>query len=304
MQMETRTGISRSIVGVFDSSDEAQRALEQLRADGLGPDEVSVMMRDTHVTESIQEQAASSPVAGGAAAGAALGGLLGGLAGWMVAIGAIAIPGVGLVVGAGALAAMLAGIALGAATGGLIGGLLSLGVPEDEARQYEDHLREGRVLLTVHPSPDFEIARATGILEANGAYDVRVYDSPPQHTTGEADLPEVPQPLAEPFVGGGEPVMQPQDMQEIVPMTGTLGPEVAGTEVSSADVEDRGALVEEDAVQATSQASAVITSETVLAEPNASNEDEMGYKEIPESETKTEESSESVNEIRKHYQPE
>src|SRR5437667_2711108 len=133
------------------------------------------MMRAAHVAETIQEQAAESPMVGGAATGAALGGLLGGLAGTMVAIGAIAIPGVGLVAGAGALAAMLAGVALGAATGGLIGALLSLGVPEDEARQYEGHLREGRVLLTVHPSPDFEIARATGIMEAHGAYDVRVY---------------------------------------------------------------------------------------------------------------------------------
>ena len=88
MQTETRVGISRSIVGVFDGPDEAQTALEQLRAEGLGPDEVSVMMRDAQVAESLPEQVAESPVAGGAATGAAIGGLLGGLAGWMVAIGA------------------------------------------------------------------------------------------------------------------------------------------------------------------------------------------------------------------------
>lgn len=187
MQIETRPHISRSIVGIFDSSEEAQQALEQLRAQGLGPDQVSVMMRDAQAAESIQEQAAGSPVAGGAATGAALGGLLGGVAGWMVSIGAIALPGVGLVIGAGALAAMLMGVALGAATGGLIGALLGLGVPEDEARQYENHVREGRVLLTVHPSPLFDVTRATRILEANGAYDVRVYDASPERIASHAN---------------------------------------------------------------------------------------------------------------------
>jgi hypothetical protein len=175
-------------VGVFDGQDEAERALEQLREAGLQPGDVSLLMRDAPSGDTESERSYPSPVAGGAAAGAALGGLLGGAAGWAIAIGAITIPGVGFLIGAGALAATLTGIALGAATGGLIGGLLGLGVPEDEARQYEGHVREGRVLLTVHPGPDLPVERVTGIVEANGGYDVRVYDLPAPHVSAPVEV--------------------------------------------------------------------------------------------------------------------
>jgi uncharacterized membrane protein len=176
--MDAQVGVRRSVVGVFDEPEQAQTALEQLQAEGLGPDEVSIMMRDTNAEREEAEENRYSPVAGSAATGAALGGLLGGLAGWALAIGAVGIPGVGLVIGAGALATTIAGIALGAAAGGLAGALLGLGVPEEDARQYEGHLRAGRVLLTLHPAADFPIERATGIMDANGGYDVRVYDTP------------------------------------------------------------------------------------------------------------------------------
>jgi hypothetical protein len=179
--METNRG--RSIVGVFDSSVDAERALAQLRAIGAGPEDVSVMMRDTRASEEPAPTTGGTAVAGGAATGATLGGLLGGLAGWMVAIGAIAIPGVavpgvGTIVGGGILASTLAGLAIGAATGGLIGALLGLGVPEEDAREYEAHLKEGRILVTVHPTTSLDANGAANILQANGAYDVRVYDAP------------------------------------------------------------------------------------------------------------------------------
>lgn len=173
----------KSVVGVFDSSVEAERALAQLRAMGAGPEDVSVMMRDSKGGEMVTTDAAGSPVAGGAATGATLGGLLGGLAGWMVSIGAIvipgvAVPGVGTIIGGGVLASTLTGLAIGAATGGLIGALLGLGVPEEDAREYESHLKEGRILVTVHPSPAIEAAAALSVMQANGAYDVREYDAP------------------------------------------------------------------------------------------------------------------------------
>ena len=153
------SGTQHSIVGVFNTSVEAERALDQLRAQGVAPEDVSLMMRDVKASEEAASTPPAANVMGGAATGAAFGGLLGGLAGWMLAIGAITLPGVGPIVvvgagglmGAGALASMLTGLALGAATGGLIGALLGLGVPEEEARQYESHLRDGQILLTVDP---------------------------------------------------------------------------------------------------------------------------------------------------------
>src|SRR4051812_45202270 len=88
-QTVANSGTRHSIVGVFDTSVEAERALDQLRAQGVAPEDVSLMMRDMKATEEAASTPPAANVMGGAATGAAFGGLLGGLAGWMLAIGAI-----------------------------------------------------------------------------------------------------------------------------------------------------------------------------------------------------------------------
>jgi uncharacterized membrane protein len=192
MEMAPPRTSTVSIVGVFDSGDEAESALVRLEQVGIERQQVSVMLRDTGPRPEDEVRGPASPVAGGAATGAAFGGLLGGLAGWMIAIGAIAIPGVGLIVG-GALAATLTGIAVGAAAGGLVGALLGLGVPEEEAREYEEHVAKGRVLLTVHLAPGTEAASIASLLQEAGGYDVRIYDVPAPEAPAAADAAEAAQ---------------------------------------------------------------------------------------------------------------
>ena len=53
---------------------------------------------------------------------------------------------VGLVI-AGPLAAGLAGAGAGAATGGLVGALTGTGVPEDEAKIYENEIKDGGIYM-------------------------------------------------------------------------------------------------------------------------------------------------------------
>ena len=96
-----------------------------------------MLARDRDTAGKLAEDTGTE-VAAGAATGALAGGLLGGVAGWLIGIGALAIPGVGPIIAAGPLAAALGGAALGAATGGIIGALTGVGVPEDEARYYDD----------------------------------------------------------------------------------------------------------------------------------------------------------------------
>ena len=64
---------------------------------------------------------------------------------------------VGLVI-AGPLAAGLA--CAGAATGGLVGALTGTGVPEDEARRYEDEIKDGGIYMGYKPKNE-EDARYT-----------------------------------------------------------------------------------------------------------------------------------------------
>src|SRR6185312_8837138 len=93
----------------------------------------------------------------GAATGAVAGGVLGGLGGWLIGIGALAIPGVGPFIAAGAFATALGGAAIGAGVGAIAGALMGMGVPEEHARYYEGEAKAGRTLVTVRADDDYDL---------------------------------------------------------------------------------------------------------------------------------------------------
>ena len=135
----TTTTMSHTVAGVFHSSSDAEKALNALKDAGFSPDQVSVVAKDTGETKTMVEH---SDMAGaettGAGAGALLGGITGGIAGWLVGIGALAIPGIGPIVAAGALATTLGGAAVGAVAGGLIGALVGRGHPRRGCSELRD----------------------------------------------------------------------------------------------------------------------------------------------------------------------
>jgi len=108
-------------------------------------------------------------VVGTAVIGAGVGTLLG--------IAALAIPGVGPLVAAGAIAssaipgAALTGAAIGAAAGGLTGLLKDHGVTSEDADYYEGRINEGGVFVSVN-TEEAGIAKETAqdILYRNGGH--------------------------------------------------------------------------------------------------------------------------------------
>ncbi|MCC6178078.1 MAG: general stress protein [Chloroflexi bacterium] len=178
-----KTGDRRTVVGVFDGSETAESALAALKGAGFSPDQVSVVARDARESQDMVENTGMG--AEGATSGAFLGGITGGVIGWLVGIGALAIPGIGPVVAAGALATTIAGAAIGAVAGGLIGALVDAGVPEEEARGYHEHVKGGRILLTVNARTDEQAHEAYRILQRNSGIDVRGYGFTPATTTEE-----------------------------------------------------------------------------------------------------------------------
>lgn len=96
-----------------------------------------------------EKDAASSDVAKGVATGASIG--LG--VGTAAALATMLIPGMGLVIGGGALAAAVtaiaAGTSAGAVAGGLVGYLRDHGVPEGSAKQYSSVFDKGGAILAV-----------------------------------------------------------------------------------------------------------------------------------------------------------
>src|SRR5581483_5560243 len=134
---------------------------------GFSVDDISILMPDAEHARAGED---TSNTDFGAAGPAVAGGVLGGAAGWLVGLGSFVIPGVGPFIGAGALAAAAVGAAIGASVGALASGLMQMGVPEEEARWYEQEARSGRTLVTVRAGDRYGEAR--DLLRRFGAYDV------------------------------------------------------------------------------------------------------------------------------------
>src|SRR3954471_3047006 len=104
-----------TIVGLFGTRDEANRAFEALRRAGYGDADIGVMMRDDRGR--VVEQTGSMTPAGNAesaAVGAFGAGVVGGLGGLTIGLTGLLIPGIGPFLVAGPLAGLLGGAALGA----------------------------------------------------------------------------------------------------------------------------------------------------------------------------------------------
>lgn len=138
----------RKIVGVFSSYEAAVDAIEELKQKGYRSDEISVIAKDRDDVEDVTDETGTKAPEG-LATGAATGGILGGTAGLLAGLGALAIPGIGPILAAGPIAATLTGAAVGASAGGLVGGLIGLGIPEEEAKRYDDYIDNGRILVLV-----------------------------------------------------------------------------------------------------------------------------------------------------------
>ncbi|MEG3163615.1 hypothetical protein U1701_03305 [Sphingomonas sp. PB2P19] len=136
------------VSAVFDTHAEAERAVSDLRSAGVRDSAISIVAQhDGKNTTTDGSGADTQEFVGKVAAGAGIGTLLG--------IAALAIPGVGPLVAAGAIAsaAIPAAAVTGAALGGAVGGLEKVmtdhGVSRVDASYYEGRINEGGVFVSV-----------------------------------------------------------------------------------------------------------------------------------------------------------
>jgi hypothetical protein len=179
------SGRQKRAVGVFSTRRETEHALGELRTAGFDMNRVSVIAKDADSQGDIAgidvHDSTDNKADEGATKGALTGGTLGGLTGLLVGLGLVAIPGIGPIMLAGAsataIATTLAGTALGAAAGSLIGALVGMGIPEEEARVYNDRVARGDYLVLVDGS-EAEVAQAESILSRGGIQHWNTYDYP------------------------------------------------------------------------------------------------------------------------------
>jgi uncharacterized membrane protein len=159
----------QTIVGLFEARDQAEGAIGRLKAIGVSPDAIGVAMKDPAEVSDIAEVTEANDLAEeGATAGAVSGATVGTLVGLALVGSTFVLPGVGIFVIGGPLAAALAGAGIGAASGGILGALVGLGIPEHEARHYTSKLEGGSILVSAHVS-DALAPEVSLILDEEGA---------------------------------------------------------------------------------------------------------------------------------------
>jgi len=166
-----------SIVAVYPDHATAEYAVRQLHEAGFALGDLSIVGRDFQVTE---EPFGFVSRGDYVKAGAESGAWFGGLFGLFLGAGFLVLPGLGLVVVAGPIAAaLLAGIEgalAGTALGSLAGALVGWGVPRDRAIQYETDVKGGKFLVLVRSSPEV-VARARNLLAHDGQKHLDVFES-------------------------------------------------------------------------------------------------------------------------------
>ncbi len=166
----------KTIVGLFDTFDEAKKAAQDLENAGIGHNDISIVANNetgAYAANSTDTTTTGTPSVSGHAIGhdAVAGAEIGGVAGLLLGLTGLAIPGLGWIATAGWLGGMLLGAATGAAVGGLVGAFTSVGVPEEDAQHYTEAVRRGGILLAVR-SQDEQAQRVAEILGEDGAVNI------------------------------------------------------------------------------------------------------------------------------------
>ena len=162
---------------VFDSREEAERALAELRSSGIPDDAISIIGK----SERGDGSGIDDDDDGGANKSGAVKGAIGGAAaGTLLGVAALAIPGVGPLAAAGAIAAgaipeaAAIGAGVGATLGGISGLLSKEGVDDDDAEYYEGRINQGGYFVGVHADRSGgSIDQARDILYRNGGHSAK-----------------------------------------------------------------------------------------------------------------------------------
>lgn len=147
---------NKMVTGLFRDRESAEGAYRSLSERGYEKDDVNLLMSEDTRKKYFDDKDSELGTKAweGAGKGAAIGGGVGATLAAIAAIGTtLALPGLGLLI-AGPIAAGLAGGGAGALTGGLIGGLVGHGIPEEEAKAYEQGIKDGGIVMGVNPRSD------------------------------------------------------------------------------------------------------------------------------------------------------
>jgi uncharacterized membrane protein len=164
MNREKTMTPANSVVAIYDTHEQAERAIKELQQAGADMKSLSIAAKNTHTDEH---------VVGYYNAGdrmkywGKVGAFWGGFWGLLFGSAAFAIPGIGPILVAGPLVGwIIAGLEGAAVVGGVsaVGaGLVSIGIPKDSVLKYDVALKTDKFVLVVHGTQD-EVNKAKDII--------------------------------------------------------------------------------------------------------------------------------------------
>ena len=166
----------QAVVGVVRRYSDALQIVEALRADGIPDARLSALSPASALSPSgdaalraIPTTDAEQPGIGGT-----IGRVVGGAAGTAggLAVASLALPGVGPIIAAGAIALGLIGAAAGGAVGSQLDDTLSKGLPTDELYVYRHALQMGRSIVVAIVEDDARAAKVRELMAGLGAESV------------------------------------------------------------------------------------------------------------------------------------
>lgn len=167
-------------IAIYETHELADRAVKELQQAGFDMNRLSIVGKGYHTEEhpvGYYTVGEKMKVWGGV--GATWGAIWGGFWGLLLGTGFFLVPGVGPLLAAGPLVAII----VGALEGGVVVGglsalgaaLVNIGVPKDSVVRYENAVKQDKYLLIVHGSPD-EVQKAKTLLDQVEATDSVVFN--------------------------------------------------------------------------------------------------------------------------------
>jgi uncharacterized membrane protein len=158
-----------SVVAVYESHEQAEKAVKELQEGGLDMKSLSIAAKDTHTDEQVVGYYNTGDRM---KRWGKVGAFWGGFWGLLFGSAMFAIPGLGPILVAGPLVAwIVAGLEGAVVVGGVsaVGaGLASIGIPHDSIVEYEVALKSDKFLLLVHGAAE-TVDKAKNVLAGQGA---------------------------------------------------------------------------------------------------------------------------------------
>ena len=171
----------KSVFCIANCRNLAELIVDQLRFYKISPRDISILYPDLSQNQSRGHHSATQPAsltANEDTFSPDTPGSNGGSMSWIMGIKALALPGMGIYMAAGPILAALGETGPGASAGGISSGLVSLGIPDKRARHYEDRVRLGNILLSVHTESPAEAMQSKFIFTRGRAQDICITEEP------------------------------------------------------------------------------------------------------------------------------